>query len=52
MRERERSALATLCVEALEIRKEREREKTAKKCTVRNFVTLTLNIIKPEFLWT
>ena len=52
MSERERrSALATLCAEALERRKERKRDKTAKKCAVRNFVTLNLNIIKLKFLW-
>ena len=41
-----------MCAEALERREERERDKTVKKCAVRNFVTLTLNIIKPKFLWT
>ena len=35
-----------MCAEALDRRKERERDKTAKKCAVRNFVTLTLKYNK------
>ena len=33
-------------------KEEKRKRQTTKKCAVRNFVTLTLNIIKPKFLWT
>ena len=52
MIERERrSALATLCIEALKRREEKE-ERYCEEMHSRNFVTPLPNIIKTKFLWT
>ena len=47
-----KSALATLCTEALKRREEKRREReTAKKCAVGTLYPPLLNIIKTKFLW-